>query len=468
MKAFIVGAGAVGFQIARQLIAENRDVVVIERDATVAEYVNNRLDCMVVNDYGNNVEVLRRAGCDSADFFISVTGSDEINMIACAMASSEFERPRTIARVRNIDYSSTRMSRKSFMGIDYIVNPEIEAATALTRAIERGAMSDVMLFEETHVQIRSVTVDQNSIFRDKTLEEVSANVRVTFLVAVVLRQQDYIIPSGNTLIREGDVLYIVATEKNFEYLFSILGKHRQALNKVIIVGGGRIGTQVAEHLIYMRKNEGRVFRRLVNSMAHAPAKSIKFVERDYAKCKQLTERFPEALTINADISDEGVFEEEHFQNSDLVVATTDNQEMNIVTAIYAKSMGIKRAVVLVNKASYVKVASNLGIDVAVSLKHSTVNSILKFIRSGNVRSVHSISDGKVEIIEISVDEQSRTAGKKIQDIKLPRNALIVSVIRNKEHIVPSGNFAIEPHDRLIVIANKEHIDFVQELFSPSS
>jgi trk system potassium uptake protein TrkA len=142
--------------------------------------------------------------------------------------------------------------------------------------------------------------------------------------------------------------------------------------------------------------------------------------------------------------------------------------MNIVTAIYAKSMGIKRAVVLVNKASYVKVASNLGIDVAVSLKHSTVNSILKFIRSGNVRSVHSISDGKVEIIEISVDDQSRTTGKKIQDIKLPQNALIVSVIRNKEHIVPSGNFAIEPHDRLIVIANKEHIDFVQELFSPTS
>jgi trk system potassium uptake protein TrkA len=142
--------------------------------------------------------------------------------------------------------------------------------------------------------------------------------------------------------------------------------------------------------------------------------------------------------------------------------------MNIVTAIYAKSFGIKRSIVLVNKASYIKVASNLGIDVPVSLKHSTVNSILKFLRRGNVRSVHSISDGRVEIVEISVEEGTEAIGKELQDIKMPPNSLIVSVIRQKEHMIPGGTFVVEPGDRVIIIANKEHIDRVQALFTSGS
>lgn len=468
MKAVILGGGQVGYQIARQLVAENRDVVVIEQNSAAAQFINNRLDCMVVQEQGNNAEVLARAGCATADYFISVTGSDEVNMISCAMVRSEFDRPRTIARVRNIDYSSTRMSQKSFMGIDFIVNPEIEAASAIIRSIERGAMSDVMLFEEAHVQIRSVTVDSRSFFCDKPLEEIAKSFDFTFLVAVVLRQQHYIIPSGNTVIQDGDVLYVVATEENFERLFSRLGKPRRELKRIVVVGGGRIGSQITAYLLQERTKSDPPIRKLFKNFGNQPARNVKLVERDYGKCKALTERFPQALVINADISDEGVFEEEHFADSDLVVATTDNQEMNIVTAIYAKSFGIKRSIVLVNKASYIKVASNLGIDVPVSLKHSTVNSILKFIRRGNVRSVHSISDGRVEIVEISVEENTRTSGKELQEIKLPPNSLIVSVIRQKQHLIPGGTFVIEPGDRLIIIANKEHIDRVQSLFTGGS
>jgi trk system potassium uptake protein TrkA len=318
------------------------------------------------------------------------------------------------------------------------------------------------------VQIRSVTVDSRSFFCDKTLEEIAKSFDFSFLVAVVLRQQHYIIPSGNTTIQEGDVLYVVATEEDFERLFSRLGKPRRELRRVVVVGGGRIGSQITAYLLQEPNKSDPPIRRLFRSFGNQPARNVKLVERDYGKCKMLTERFPNALVINADISDEGVFEEEYFADSDLVVAATDNQEMNIVTAIYAKSFGIKRSIVLVNKASYIKVASNLGIDVPVSLKHSTVNSILKFLRRGNVRSVHSISDGRVEIVEISVEEGTEAIGKELQDIKMPPNSLIVSVIRQKEHMIPGGTFVVEPGDRVIIIANKEHIDRVQALFTSGS
>ncbi|NBC29094.1 MAG: Trk system potassium transporter TrkA [Spirochaetes bacterium] len=465
MKVVIVGAGAVGFQLARQLIAESRDVVLIEKDPAKADHAANRLDCMVIQDVGNNLDVLRRAGTESADFFLSVTDSDEVNLIACGLAASEFERPYRIARVRNIDYTRTRISEKSFLGIDYIVNPEIEAANAILRSIERGAVSDVMLFEQGDVQMRNVTVSRGSYFLGKTLQQASMEADFDFLVAAVLRENDYIIPSGDTVIHEGDVLYIAANEANFERLFERLGKEKRALNRMVLVGGGRIGNLVVRGILDSQKKPRPGVRKLLHRLSTASKQSIKVVERDYHKSKQLAEQFPEALVINADIADEGIFEEEHFANSDLVIATTENQELNIVTAIYAKTLGIKRSVVLVNKANYTKIAANLGIDVAVSLKSAVVSSILKLIRRGRIKSLHTISDGKLEVLEFEVDASSRAADTSIRELKLPGNSLVVSRSRGGKHIIPRGDDRIEADDHVVVIVKKDFVDRVQNYFS---
>ncbi len=466
MKVVIVGAGAVGFQLARQLIAENRDVVLIEKDSGKAEYAANRLDCMVIQDVGNNLDVLRRAGTETADFFLSVTDSDEVNLIACGLAASEFDRPYRIARVRNIDYTRTRISEKSFLGIDYIVNPEIEAANAILRSIERGAMSDVMLFEQGNVQMRNITVNRGSYFLGKTLQQASMEADFDFLVAAVLRENDYIIPTGDTVIHEGDVLYIVANEASFERLFERLGKEKRALRKIVLVGGGRIGGLVVRGILESQKNPPKAgVRRLLHRLSAGTRQSIKVVERDYQKAKQLSDQFPEALVINADISDEGIFEEEHFANSDLVIATTENQELNIVTAVYAKTLGIKRSVVLVNKANYTKIASNLDIDVAVSLKSAVVSSILKLIRRGRIKSLHTISDGKLEVLEFEVDARSRASEKSIRELKLPGNSLVVSLARDGKNIIPRGDDRIEADDHVVVIVKKDFVDRVQDYFS---
>jgi trk system potassium uptake protein TrkA len=206
-------------------------------------------------------------------------------------------------------------------------------------------------------------------------------------------------------------------------------------------------------------------RRLLHRISSATKQNIKVVERDYQKSKQLAEQFPEALVINADIADEGIFEEEHFANSDLVVATTENQELNIVTAIYAKTLGIKRSVVLVNKANYTKIAANLGIDVAVSLKSAVVSSILKLIRRGRIKSLHTISDGKLEVLEFEVDASSRAADTSIRELKLPGSSLVVSLSREGKHIIPRGDDRIQPDDHVVVIVKKDFVDRVQNYFS---
>ena len=463
MKVVIVGAGSVGYQLARQLISENKDVVLIEKNPDTAQRASNSLDCMVVTGEGTSREILRQAGTATADYFVAATTSDEVNMIACGIVSSEFAVKAKIARVRSFDYHASKLSEKRFLGIDLVVNPEIEAARAVMRAVDFGAVSDIMAFEQSSVQIRNIVVDRDGPLAGRTLEQLSQVLPGSFLVAVVIRENNYLIPSGDTSLLGGDILYLVASEKDFDAIFDALGKGRRELRKVILVGGGRIGTQVAEYL--QTGPPQSLFRRVARRMSGQQDRELKIVERDYHRCKELIERFPRALVINADISDDGVFEEQHFANADLVIAATDNQELNIVTALYAKSQGIKRSVVLVSRASYGPIATQLGIDVPVSQKNAIVTTILRFIRSGAVRSLHTISDGRIEAIELTVRADSRAVGKAIRDLALPKDSLIVAMERDGTSLVPGGSNVIRGSDHLVVVARKEHGERIQEYFS---
>ncbi|RKX76458.1 MAG: Trk system potassium transporter TrkA [Spirochaetes bacterium] len=464
MKIVIVGAGSVGFQLANNLIEENNDVVLIEKDADRAKYAMNSLDCLVINGEGNNPEILKEAGINKAEFFISVTDSDEVNMIVCGLVSSEFMVPYKIARVRKVDYSGRFMLQKSFLGIDYIVNPEIEAARAITRIIDYGAVSDIMLFEETKSQMRNITVRNGSLLVNRSIEEIKHLIEEEFLIALILRDNDYIIPSGDMVIRENDKLYLIATDDSFERIFNILGRKKMKLNKILLAGGGKVGYHIASHLL-QKNDETNVLSKISGFFTKKQRRRITIIDKNYEKCKFLSEQFPGAMVINSDISDENLFEDAQLANYDSIVAATDNEELNLVTAIYAKTRGIKRTIALVKKNSYVHIGTDLGIDVTISQKTSVVNTILKFIRRGNIKSVHSLSGGMVEVIEFSVENGSKADGKTIKELKLPYHTLIVSITRGKESIIPSGDHTIRSGDNLIVIAKKEHMKKVEDLFT---
>lgn len=466
MNTVILGAGRVGYQLAKQLVEENRDVAVIEKDPKRAKFVSEILDCLVINEDGNRVEALHQAGIQKAHHFVAVTDSDEVNLITCGVVANEFEVPSKIARVRNIDYSSAHDSQHSFLGIDYVVNPEVEVTRAITAAIEHGAVSDIMLFEESDMQLRSIRIEPDSLLNGKSIRELRDTVQGDFLVVVVLKGGEYLIPTSETKIQENDKLYLLSSQANFNAIFDQIGKVRTKLERIVVIGGRQMGEHVVEYLVKDQKEPhsllGRLFRRF------APAggpKSVTIIDNNYDVCKNLSEKFPKTLVMNAEISDEQFEAEEHLSKADLVVATTDNQELNIINAVYAKTLGTKRTVALVNRSNYVHVASSLGVDVAISPVDSMVSSILKHIRRSNVRRVHNISGSSIDIIELSVEQNSKAVGKPIKEVKLPPDSLIISVTRQGENIFPGAELAILGGDHLITIAHKESIPKLEEIFT---
>jgi len=447
MNAVILGAGVVGVQIAEQLINEGKNVVFIENDPDRAKFVSNHLDCIVVNDQGNDIDTLKKANIEKADFFISVTNSDEVNMITCGIVSSEFNVPVKIARVRNLGYSKSNIFENSFLGIDFIVNSELVTARAIANIIELGATSDVMLFEDTDVHIRNILIDKTSFFNGKNLKEIKQKLSdIKFLFAGIHRENDFLIPRGDTIIKENDTVYILANVKNSTKLFQRTGRIDEKILKIIIVGGGKIGSLVAKYLI----NIGR---------------HVTILEKDYEKCKTLSAQFPQALVLNADISEGDIFEEEQLNTYDLILSTTDNHEVNLLTSVYAKSLGIKKTLSLVTKSNYMNIATQLGIDATISPKNCTVDAILKFIRRGNIKSVHTLFDGEAEVIEFVVDSNSSFIGNPIKEIEMPNNSLILSVNRDDESILPDGNFVIKEKDSLILIVHNDSIKKVEYLFN---
>ena len=445
MKIVILGAGTVGFQLARILTEEEKDVVLVEKDPQVAKYVTNHLDCLVINDEGNNVEILKQAGIEDADFFISVTHSDEMNIVSCMIVASEYNVPCKIARIRNRAYFS-KANRTSFPGIDHLVHPEIEAAQAIINTVEHGATSDVKGFEYSDIQIRNILVDKDSFFDNKQLWEIKQSLGEEFLIVGISRKHDFIIPKGDTMVRAPDILYLIARKNNLESIFAKAGRPKKKLRKIMVVGASEIGSYVANHLLKLKKE-------------------VTLVDRSYKKSKELAVDFPGALVIHANISDENVFREERLHENDLIITTTDNQELNILTAIYAKAIGIKRAVALVANNNYLQIANKLGLDATISPKISSVDAILRLIRVGNVKQVHSIFDGSTGIIELFIDDNSPVVNQAIKDIVLPPDTLIVSVRRDKKMSIPDGNFVIEKDDTVVVVAKKEALPAMEKIFN---
>ena len=462
-KIIVVGAGTTGFQLARQLVADNQDVTLIERDSDVAKYALNHLDCMVITGTGNDLQLLRQAGIKNADFFIALTDSDEFNMVACGLASREFSIPFKVARVRNQQYhAQSPLFDGSMLDINYIVNPEIEAARAIVQTVAHGVTSEVITLADTDIEMRVLPIANKSFFCDRTIAQTRAELPLEFLVCGLLRGEQFYLPRGDTLILDGDELYLSASEEVLDQLFDRSGRPKLRMRQVILVGGGRVGSFVAESLL--RDHKRRRGLRMLRSFVRK--RRLKIIESNAARSKALADRFPGALIINSDISEEGFFEEESLQNHDLIITTTANQELNILAAIYAKTYGIKRAIALVNKYNYLTLANRLGVDVIISPKNSVVSAVLKIIRRGRVRSVASLFGGQAEVIESTVRSAPAMTGRRIQELNLPQDTLIVSVRRDGKTLHPRGDLVVQDADRLIIIARTDSVGQVEKLFDP--
>lgn len=446
MNIVIVGAGEVGTHIASQLVSEQKDVVIIEKDPESAARASSMLDCLVITGEGSNVDVLKQAGASKADIFIAATSIDEVNMISCFVAGSTFNTPVKIARVRNVDYMRKGLLKNAAIGIDYLVNPEIEAAFDIVQTVLHGATSGIFAFQGTNAQLRDFLVKEDSVFNGVLVKDIRSIIDQKFIIAGVLRQEQLYIPHGDFQIITGDHIYIAALGKSFNKILARAGMTVDKLKRIVLVGGGLIGKHVAGMLI-------------------EDGKDVRIIEKDYERCKELSALYPEATVINGNISDRDVFEEENIAYTDAIITTTQSEELNILAGVYAKGKGVKRAVALIDKLNYISLASNLGIDSCISAKMSSVDAILKFIRKGNIKNVYTIFEGQAEAIEFIVTKNKKIIGKKLMELKLPEGCLIITIKRNRKTIIPDGSFVIDEGDSIIAFVAHDVISELEALIN---
>lgn len=458
----------VGYQVARTLAADGQDIVLIDPDGDVVRDAVNRLDCMAVQGRANNLADVLKAGIQDADYFIALTGSDEINIIACALVGAEFKNARTIARVRSLDYGQGRLYQTLESGIDYLINPDTETAVNVLTALAYGAISDIFTFEGMDIQIRNHVLGQGSRLNGKKIMDLAKEIGRKFLMPLIHRGDKYLIPTGETEVRDGDTLYLAADMKDFDHIFEVLGKSQRTLKSVLLVGGTRITEAIAGYLCGQTRLYGVGGLEVAGINRLYGKRKVRIVEEDYDRCKELADKFPHALIVHGDISDEALFDEEQLADCDVVVALSENEERNIIAGLYAKRRGVRRAVSLVYSGNYLSIARHLDIDVAISLKNSVANTIQSIIREDKVESVQAIGDGTIEIIEFVLDEGSRVIGKPLMQVPFPSETLVLALQRGKESSIARGNTELAPQDRVLVLTRKEHAHLVQNLFGSSA
>lgn len=475
MKIVIIGAGFTGVQLARRLINGKNDVVLIDNDEEIVRHASNRLDCDVICADGNSLETLENAGIAKADALVCVTSNDEVNMITCSLVDSVYPDLLKIARVRNYAYytkneDATRRHSENFTvnhrplyGIDYMVHPDVEAAEAVVHAIEHGAVTDSIQFDNAPYELLRITVEKDSKFDGVALQNIRKFTDKRFLVAYLESGGNTSLPSGSTILRAGDCVGILMERANLSEFLGLCGAETKDVRKIALVGAGRIGTIVAEKLIHTERRN--IFTKML-SFRKKVARDFIIVDSDETLAKAAAERFPNAKVFRADLTDEAFLKEEGLNKVDLVICATHNYEMNIVLAAYLESLGVQNSISIVSSSAFGDIARKIGIEVAVPIRDAVIDSIMSHLHGKSVTGIHTVNDGTLEIAEITITENSAVTGKMLKDISEPGKFLILMGMKKntESYTIFGGMTVLDAGDKIVLITTSADNQHVLEKF----
>ena len=454
MKVIICGAGQVGYGIAERLANEGNDVTVIDNSAKLVQAIRDQLDVRGFVGHGSQPDVLQAAGAEDADMIIAVTLYDEVNMVACQVAHSLFGVPTKVARIRAQNYLQAHyrdLFSREHMPIDVIISPEIEVGEMILRRIALPGATDVVRFADDDVAMIAIECLEDCPIIDTPLGQLSELFPDLSAVVVGLwRAGRLFVPHSNDAMMAGDLAYVIVRSDRVRRTLNIFGHEEPTASRILIGGGGNIGLYVASEL-EKRQTQAR----------------IKIVDNSRERAIAVAEQLSRTVVLHGSALDQQILLEADIEHCDLMVALTNDDQVNILSSVMAKRLGAKSNMTLLNNTSYYEFTKTLGIDAHLNPRSVTISKILQHVRRGRIRGVHSVQNGAAEVIEAEALETSTMVGTPLRALDLPDGIRVGAIYRGKETIVPNGDTVVKAKDRIVIFATAERVTQVEQMFRVS-
>ena len=456
MNIIICGAGKVGFSISKQLASQGHSVTVIDQSSDDIKKINDSLDVKGIVGRATLPTVLENAGAESADMIIAVTRNDETNMIVCQLASSLFNISKKIARIRTKDFLEGKWSKlynKANIPIDVIISPEIEVAKSLFRRLEAPGALDNVPFANNKVKMLEISIEKDCPVINtplKKLTEIYPDFKANILGAV--RKDKFIFLKKEDKMLEGDNVYIIISSDQLNQILKAFGHEEKIAKKILIIGGGYIGLNLAKLL-----------------EANFDGARVKIIEKNKQRAEEIAAELSSSIVVNGDALDEEILKEANLEETETVLALTNDDENNIMACVLAEKTGAKkRTIAIVNKSNYSLLQDSLNIDDLVDPRMTTVSRIMEHVHKGTIKTVYSLLDGEYEFIEAKILEKSELLNKKIKDSNLPEDTRVGAIVRKDKVIIPRSDFIFEKDDLVVFLAKREHLKEVESIFAVTS
>ena len=456
MNIIICGAGRVGSTIAKSLSAQNHSITIIDQSSDDIQKINDTIDVKGVVGMGTFPSVLEKANADEADMIIAVTKSDEVNMLICQIAHSIFKISKKIARIRSQEYLDQKyinLYDNSNLPIDVIISPEIEVAKSLQRKLEAPGALDNVNFAKNKISMLEILINDKCPLANiqlnkltKMFPDLEAN------ILGVLRNENFLILKKTDSMKINDKAYVIINSSQMKRTLLAFGHEETIAKKILIIGGGNIGFNLAKN-IETTFEDARV----------------KIIESDKKRAELIANQLNNTIVINGDALDEDVLTEANVEETETVLALTNDDENNIMVCVLVEKFSKdKRTIALVNKPNYGLLQSSLKIDDMLDPRMTTVSTILKHVHKGTIQTVYTLLNGEYEIIEAEIIETSELINKSLKDSNLPSEIRIGAILRKDDIIIPKSSFVFKKDDLVVFLSKRDQLSKVENMFRISS
>ncbi len=456
MNIIICGAGRVGFTIAKLLTEQNHSITLIDQSSEDIQKINDSLDVKAIVGKATSPLILENANSKEADMIIAVTRNDEINMMICQIAHSLFNIPKKIARIRSQDYLNPKFSQlynKENLPIDVIISPELEIAKSIQRKLESPGALDNIPFADNKIKLLEILINKTCPIANIKLNELTKKFpKLNANILGLIRDQKFIFLKKNDVMKIDDKAYVVINSLQIKETLSAFGHNEKISNKILIIGGGNIGLNLAKNI----------------EQSFEDAR-LKIIEKDKNRAEIIANELNNTIVINGNGLDEDILGEVNLEDVETVIALTNDDEDNLmVSVLIEKFSKEKRTMALINKPNYSLLQSSLKIDDLIDPRMTTVSSILKHVHKGSIETAYSILNGEYEVIEAEIIETSELINKELKNCDLPDEIRIGAVLRKNEIIIPRSSFIFQKKDIVVFLTKRDQLTLVENMFRLSS